>query len=130
MKIIEDPISGSPAHGLSKEEVAILWTLLPTEWTSSVFMARLCNQVNTPLRAEYSSVSKRLTVFGRNRKRVDVIRAILAEMHSRFSGCYSVGYGRLSSEQQKRVAADISPLVTRVTEEIRRTEQAMDGNPH
>jgi hypothetical protein len=130
MKIVEDPIAGEPAYGLSKKDLWILWPLIPQEWTDSIQIVRLCNQMNTSATAEYSSVSKRLNIFGRGKTRTVLIHDILTELSSRLSRDRPTPHKKLSNIQKKNISDAISPLATQIIEAIHQAEQDADGNPH
>jgi hypothetical protein len=128
MKILVDSVTEMPGHSLSKKDIAAVWPLIPATWTETVEVVRLCNQLTSPHKAEYSFVTRKLNIYGRGKDRAEVIWCILAELLLHYSMTHPTLLAKISRAQKDKIDTEIAPLVQAILQELKKVEQAGSAN--
>jgi hypothetical protein len=124
MKVLVDSTVGGPGHGLSKEDIKVLWPLIPQPWRECVKAVRLCNSLHSAIAAEHVFQSKRLNVYSRGKNREEVIWSIFAELLLRYSMTHPTLLQKISKAQRAKIDSEIAPMVAAALKELREVEQA------
>ncbi|QIF02078.1 hypothetical protein [Roseimicrobium sp. ORNL1] len=131
MKVIVDSVEEGHRHGLSKEDIRVLWPLIPQPWRECVKAVRLSNSLHSAIAAEYVSQSKRLNIYSRGKSREEVIWSIFAELLLHYSMTHPTLLQKISKAQTAKIDSEIAPMVAAVLKELREVAQAksMDFDP-
>lgn len=109
MRITADRIEEKPTHSVTPAEVKHALAALPSDWVAGVRLVRLSSSMGSWDVASYSTVSSRLTLCSRGRKKEEVLRAMIRELYLKATLKHPKPEWRSSVREQQQLDRKLAP---------------------
>ena len=117
MRITADKLDGKPEHAVSTTELRSALQRLPADWVEDVKFVRLSSSMKSWDVAAFSTVTKRLVLSSRGRKKEEVFRAMIRELYLHSIRAHPTPEWRLSPRQKNELDAKLGTHLRAITEE-------------
>jgi hypothetical protein len=120
MKVITDKIDKEPGHAISRADVRLIVSAVPTEWTEQIRVVRLSASLSAIGVALYahSSSGDVLTISSRGHTKEIVLRCVLSELVTHALGFKTGTFQHLQARHHAQVERLIAPLMAELLPQL------------
>jgi hypothetical protein len=113
MKIIVDKIDEYPGHAISRADVRLILSAVPSSWSEHVKVVRLSSSRSAASVALYahSASGDALTIASRGRTKERALHCVLAELAAHALGFKHRTFQHLQARYQAKVESLVAPLM-------------------
>ena len=118
MKIIVDKIAEYPRHAITRADIHLILSSVPSAWTEHIKIVRLSASRSATAMALYARSVETLTIASRGYTKADTLRFVLAELAAWALGFKQRTFQHLPARYASRVDGLIAPLVREILPQI------------
>ncbi len=118
MKIIVDKIDEYPRHAISRADIHLILSSVPSAWTENVKIVRLSASRSATAVALYARSVEKLTIASRGHTKEETLRLVLAALAAHALGFKRRTFQHLQARHVSQVDSLIAPLVREILPQI------------
>jgi hypothetical protein len=120
MKITMDKIDEYPGHALSRADVRLILSAVPSAWSEHVKAVRLSSSRSAASVALYAHGVETLTIASRGHRKESALHCVLAELAAHALGFKHRTFQHLQARYQAQVESLVAPLMAELLPQLSR----------